>query len=271
MSQRRVSQNNDVDTNGSAADVILQSLKPVNGSTGDGNTDSTNSDSKPAALPDIDLAELRAEPASLPKLSVEADFDLEALRAGPEAETTASPDFDTVEVRKPKKTTFIYLHSEWRIDMYLLLPDETERRYTHAVLPDVARKFPKICRKHTLVPYADRENGMYLWPIPLEDATGNLNDYSRSALKRVCQGAGQWCRYEADLAHQRYAMYIQHEQIAAPEWPAGGLSHLVKAAFQGNIIANAGAEILRQRMGRLVKDDVLPAVIFAIRAAEKSK
>jgi hypothetical protein len=214
----------------------------------------TNGSDGLAAVPDFDLAELGVETVSpAPKLSVEADFNLEQLRAGPEAESGVQPDFDTVEVRKPKKTTFVYVHPEWRIDMFLLLPDEMERQYTHAMLPDIGRKFSKICRKHTLVPYADRENGMYLWPIPLEDATGTLNSYSKSALERARQGAGQWCRYEADLAHQRYAVYIQHEQIAAPEWPAGGLSHLVKAAFYGNIISDPDAELLRQRMGQPVK------------------
>jgi hypothetical protein len=207
----------------------------------------------PAQLPDIDLAELRAEPTAPSKLSVEADFDLNALRAGPDAEAISTPDFDTVLAEKPKKTSFVYVHREWRIELFLLLLDEGESRYTHVLLPSVARKFPQICRKAMLVPYADRENGLYLWPILLEDSAGKLNSYSESALERVRQGAGQWFRYAADRVHQRYNIYAAHEQAAAPEWPAGGLADLVKAAFRGGIIANADAEILRQRLGRPVR------------------
>jgi hypothetical protein len=209
--------------------------------------------SGPTALPDVDLDALRAEPAAPPKSSVEADYDLDALRAGPDAAATATPDFDTVLVEKPKRMKYVYVHPEYRIDVFLLLPDEAEWQYTYLLLPDVARRFPDICRKATLIPYADKENVFYLWPILLEDATGRLNSYSESALERVSQGAGQWYRYQADLAHQRYNIFASPEEIAAPVWPTGGLSHLVKAAFRGGIIANASAEVLRQRLGRPVK------------------
>jgi hypothetical protein len=208
----------------------------------------------PEELEDFSLDELRVE-APPRKLSVEADFDLDALRAGSDAEVAAAPDFNTVEVRKPKSTWCIYVPPEWRIDMYLLQPDEAARGvYTHALLPKIARMLPpRICRKYRLVPYADRENAVFLWPIVLENATGELNSYSDSALRRLIQGAGQWCWYEADQAHQRYKLEIAHEQIAPPEWPASGLEHLVKAAFRGSVISDMNAEILRQRMGKVVK------------------
>jgi hypothetical protein len=202
-------------------------------------------------LPEIDLAELQAEPAvSSRQLSVEADYDLNALRAGPEAEVVVQPDFDTVVVDKPKKTWFVFVHLEWRIEVFLLLPDDSGRQYTHLLAPKVAALFPEICRRARLIPYADRENGLYLWPILLEGADGKLNGYSQSALDRVAQGAGQWARYDTDLARQRYRIYYAHKQSAAPEWPAEGLPRLVKGAFRGNIITSADAEILHQRMGR---------------------
>jgi hypothetical protein len=230
MSQRKVSQNNDVGGN------------PTN-----------SHDSGPVVALDIDLAVLQAEPAAPRKLSVETDFDLEALRAGPDAEAVVRPDFDSVMVDKPKKTMYVYVHPEWRIEAYLLEPEETERQYTHLLLPNVAHHYPQICRKAMLAPYADRENGMYLLPVLLEDAAGNLNKYSRSLLERIRQGAGQWCRYRENTVHQRYDMFYAEEQVGPPEWPAGGLSHLVNAAFRGNIVTNTNTEILRRRLGRPAK------------------
>jgi hypothetical protein len=219
----------------------------------DNNANLNGNGNGPVALPEIDLAELQAEPATSKKLSVEADYDLETLRAGPDAEATAEPDFDTVVVEKPKKTMFVNVHPEWRFDAWVLLPEESEWQFTHLLVPGVAKRFPQICRRVRLAPYADRENGMYLWPLLLEDSSGTLSKISSSALGRVQQGAGQWCRYEAFSKKQRYNLYFAEDQIPPPEWPAEGLSRLVKAAFQGHIIANTGAEILRQRLGRQVE------------------
>lgn len=193
-------------------------------------------------------------PAASPKPSLEADYlsDVEELRAPPESELAAGPDFDTVTVRKPKKNDVIFVHPEWRFEAFMLMPAEGEKEYTEAVLPAIARRFKRVCRRARLVPYADSDNNLYLWVIVLEDASGKLNDYSDSALKCIRKSAGKWCRYEADTKAQRYRYYLMPDK-EPPEWPSGGMADLVKVGFRESTVRDA--ELVRSRQGRPGDDE----------------
>jgi hypothetical protein len=153
----------------------------------------------------------------------------------------------------------VFAHPEWRMELYLLIPEDVrgrERIFRYAVAPAVAEKFPRFCRRVELIPYANKDGELFLWPILLESAlTGEMSDYSTSLRARIRQGRGQWCRYETDSKRPRYLLYRQAGQKEAPEWPEGGIRQMVKAAFRGHVITSVSAEALQERIGELVPEE----------------
>lgn len=188
------------------------------------------------------------------KLALNEDYPLDALGATADAEDDvereAEVDLSTVTVEKPRATRFVYLHPSWRFTVYLLLPEEESRQFTHLLLQPVGRKYPQICRKADLFAWADQGNGLHLWPVLLENQAGSISEYSVSARARIKQGAGQWARYAADVLNQRYRLYFALEQRPAPQWPDGGIEYLIRTAFCGRILSDPNDELLLRRLGR---------------------
>jgi hypothetical protein len=218
---------------------------------------STISQSKSSGIPPgsvngggkFDLNELGSKPAAKHP-SVTADFNFEELRAPSGPVIPEGPDLSDVTAQRPRGTEVIYVHPEWRFELYVIPPGRQEPFY--AVKPDIAKKHLQICRKALIVPYADRSNQLFLWPILLENQSGSINEYSRSALARVEQGAGKWCQYEADLNKQKYRLIEAEVQQGAPDWPPEGLAYMVKCAFEDRIIGDSEHEKLRLRRGKVM-------------------
>jgi hypothetical protein len=183
---------------------------------------------------------------------VTADFDLDAIKAD-ESETPAAPELPAVGVKRPKRLEVVYVHPSWRLEVWILPPLDQRNDPTYLVMPSVA-KLPQhkntICRRALIVPYADGEGRLFLWPILLEDHTGSINKYSRSAMGRVEEGAGQWCFYQADQVGQGYKRIVAEVQRDAPEWPAEGFQYMVRSAFEDRLIGAADHEALRRLRGK---------------------
>jgi hypothetical protein len=193
-------------------------------------------------------------PTDRPKLSVVDDYGLSELSSGPDATPVAiEPKTASVSVKKPDPSEYIFIHPEWCLNVYLLRPDRSrsEYSYKYLVIALVAEKVLKLCRNVQLVPFACKNRTFGLWPIPLKNALGDISPYDESALGCVAYGAGKWNRYEGDTV--RYHFYACPEPDPDPAWPEGGLKHLVNTAFRGRIITDPNSEVLRKRVGQLVR------------------
>jgi hypothetical protein len=185
----------------------------------------------------------------LKRPSVVEDFDLNAFRTDSDIEEPieGETEVDTVRVEKPNRMEYVYIHPEWHDTLHIIPP--SDKRKTCLVTPAVAKRHAEFCRKAFVVPYGSKAGNFYLWAILLEDKSGRVSDYAESALGRIEQGRGQWCRFEADLDNRSYRLYRAIEQKEPPQWPAQGLDFLVLKAFEGRMIADDNHEIIRQLVG----------------------
>ena len=203
-------------------------------------------------MPATDLAAFSV-PSSAPSPSITDEFDLNAFRAdsGPIAVPVES-GIDAVRVEKPRRMEFVFMHAEWRDYIWVIPGDFKGKWEAHLVAPKIAVAYPQVCRKVLIVPYADVNGNYFLWPIPQEDAAGRINQYNRSAMRRVAQAAGRWCQFEANMGNQTYNLYEALDQREAPQWPHEGLTFLVEKAFENRIVMTADHPIFRIVCGRKV-------------------
>jgi hypothetical protein len=177
------------------------------------------------------------------------DFDLENLRVRSGSASVPSKEgSETVRIEKPNRMRYVNVHLNWRETLYIIPADE--KRKTYLVVPAIAEQFPQLCRTALLVPYASQQGNYYLWPILLEDRAGRVSDYSESAIQRVREGAGWWCRYEADQDNRSYRIYVAAEQPPSPVWPSGGMGHLVRKGFEDRIVTSSGHDLIRRLLGQ---------------------
>jgi hypothetical protein len=233
---------------------------PVNGSDHSGGLHV----SEPPRPPMPDVSAIEAVMAQMPgpsRPTVEEDFDFDLMEAKAPAEVLVEPppDMESVQIRKPSGKEFVYVHPAWRMELFMLVPEEVQGKpqvFKYAVAPSVAERFPEFCRRVEMVPCADRNGGLFLWPVLLESpVTAEISKFSTSLRARMRQGAGQWCRYRCDQPRERYDLYRASVQRDSPQWPDGGIREMVKAAFRnGRIITEASAQTLRERIGELVPE-----------------
>jgi hypothetical protein len=192
--------------------------------------------------------ESKSSSASTQPFLVTDDFDLAKLRARSDTPAASpAPASDTVRIEKPNRMRFVYVHPDWREVLYIIPADE--KRKTHLVYSDVAKRFPQFCRATLIVPYASKHGNWFLWPILLEDRTGRISDYSDSAIQRVQEANGRWVRFEANLDNRSYEMYVATEQQDPPADPAGGFGYLIRRALEDRIIRAETHPIIRELLG----------------------
>jgi hypothetical protein len=203
-------------------------------------------------MPEPDLASFSVRPPA-PSPSIEQEFDLNAFRVdpGPIAMPVES-SIDAVRVEKPRRMEFVFVHPDWRDYIWIIPGDFKGKWEAHLVAPKIAVAYPQVCRKVLVVPYADVNGNYYLWPIPQEDAAGRINEYNRSAMRRVVQAAGRWCQFEANLGNHTYNLYEAVDQREAPQWPPEGITFLIKKAFEDRLVTTADHPIFRTVCGRKV-------------------
>jgi hypothetical protein len=74
-----------------------------------------------------------------------------------------------------------------------------------------------------------------VWPILQENATGDINDYSLSAMKKVdlAVALGGWHAFRTVKGQHGYARYKAPEDFGPAKWPPEGPSLLLNKAFEG--------------------------------------
>ena len=190
-----------------------------------------------------------------PKSSVDDDFDFDEFRPkDTDSFESADPEgVSDVLIRHPKRTETVYFHQTWKETAYLLLPEELDEHEVYLVHPTIAARYPDICRKYLLYPFADTENNFFFCQVAQEDQSGRIHKASISLESRIRQSFGRWCQIAyGGKKLGTYKLYWAKGDRKAPKWPEGGLKLLRDQAFRDRRIGRDDFDnsLLTNKQGR---------------------
>ena len=154
-----------------------------------------------------------------------------------------------VPVRKPIKTDFFRTRpgENWRIQMMVLeLKVEGE---VYVLTPDLWGVIPELAKPVMLHTCIDRQNNVFLVPVPLPGSDGRRNQWHQSLAEVVLMAEGKWVRISANMRIGGYDVLVAEANLAEPEWPEILFSELIEIAFRGRIIDTLEHPVIRQLLG----------------------
>ena len=126
-----------------------------------------------------------------------------------------------------------------------------EARESYIVMPDVAQQIAEMLRPVMLHAAIDRQNNVFLIPVPLPGASGLRNPWHESLAQAVEQAKVKWLRISANMAIGGYDVYQAEAPLPDPEWPGDDIETLVRIAFRGKIITGLDHAIVQSLLGRI--------------------
>jgi hypothetical protein len=178
-------------------------------------------------------------------------FDLDALRLPQNfGESLGVKRLITrVPVRKPLKTQFFRVRTgeAWRFQTMIL--ELKEERETYILAPAVWDVVPELLKPAMLHTALDRQNNVFLIPVPLPAEDGRRNAWHDSLLTVVTTAQTSWVRIAANMAVGAYDCFVAKGNIADPEWPDVAFNELVQIAFRGRVIDSADHPVVKQLRG----------------------
>lgn len=158
----------------------------------------------------------------------------------------------TVPVRKPDRQWFVRVRvgEEWRCPIATI--ELKEEREVYLLSPGVAQEFPEETKPQMLFTAINRQNTIFLWPVPLPGPDGRLNPWHESALEAVKHAEQHWTRMAADMNLGAYAIYQAAESLPEPEWASEtSFEALVRIGFKNKIIEDLEHPVLRRLRGEI--------------------
>jgi hypothetical protein len=156
-----------------------------------------------------------------------------------------------VPVGKPKKPQFFRTHASSEMTFAAMLLEQKESRESYVVLPDVAQEISELVRPVQLHAAIDRQNNVFLIPVPLPGETGTRNPWHESLAQAVEHAKLKWLRITANMHAGGYDVYEAEGALPEPEWPAHDIDTLVEVAFRGKIITSLDHPVIQTLLGKI--------------------
>ena len=155
----------------------------------------------------------------------------------------------TVPVGKPTKDRFFRTHESpnWVYPSWILEDKKTGE--TYIVSEEVASVLGGLVRAVELYTAIDRQNNLFLIPIPLPGPNGVRNPWHESLLQAVLRARLVWLRITANKDLGGYDIFEATAKLPEPIWPDTTLDELLAIAFRGRIITNPDHPIVQERLG----------------------
>jgi hypothetical protein len=184
-------------------------------------------------------------------LQIDDEIDLEEFRIHQDfTGVQVRGEMTFVPVQKPNSQDWVFIPSKNTVEWTTVpLLELKQKREFYLVSPAVAASLDGDVTTRLLVPYADKEGGLFLWPIRLSDARGDLNSWVASAIRVVNDYNDRWIRIKARLNAGCYEVFEAPTVSPAPIWPTDGIKFFVNRAFKGKIITFLEHPIIRQLKG----------------------
>lgn len=182
-----------------------------------------------------------------------AATDLKALRlpANYGATLGVKKLLTTVPVSKPKKPQFFRTHAAADMTFAAMFLEQKESRESYVVLPDVAQEISELVRPVMLHAAIDRQNNVFLIPVPLPGEDGIRNPWHESLAQAVELAKLKWLRITPNMHTGGYDVYEAEGALPEPEWPPYSIDALVEVAFRGKIIISLDHPVVQSLLGRV--------------------
>jgi hypothetical protein len=185
--------------------------------------------------------------------SANLDRDLKSLRLSANYGATIGVKkiLTNIPVGKPKKTQFFRVHESVDMTFPTLILEIKETRETYLVYPDVAQVISELVRPVMLLVAIDRQNNIFIIPVPLPGESGTRNQWHESLAQAAEMSKKKWVRIVANMHIGSYEVQVATGVLAEPDWPEENLDELIKIAFRGKIISDANHPIVQSLLGEL--------------------
>ncbi len=190
------------------------------------------------------------QPASTPPT---AGSDLRALRLPSNYGATLGVKklLTNVLVGKPKKPQFFRTHGSEAMTFPTMILENKEASESYLVVPEVAQEIAELVRAVKLHAAIDRQNNVFLIPVPLPGEDGTRNPWHESLAQAVEHAKQAWIRITANMHVGGYDIYEAQAELPEPEWPADDIDALVQVAFRGKIITSVDHPVVQSLLGRI--------------------
>ncbi len=156
-----------------------------------------------------------------------------------------------VPVGKSKKLQFFRTHLSEDMTFPAMILENKESRESYLVVPEVAQEISELVRPVALHAAIDRQNNVFLIPVPLPGEDGSRNPWHESLAQAVEYAKLKWIRITANMHAGSYDVYEAQNELPEPEWPAHDIDALVQVAFRGKIVTSLDHPIVQSLLGRI--------------------
>ena len=156
-----------------------------------------------------------------------------------------------VLVGRPKKPQFFRTHTADDMTFPGMILENKEARESYVVVPEVAQEISELVRPVMLHAAIDRQNNVFLIPVPLPGEDGTRNPWHESLAQAVEHAKLKWIRISANMHVGGYDVYEAEGELPEPEWPEHDIDALVQVAFRGKIITDLDHPIVQSLLGKI--------------------
>lgn len=156
-----------------------------------------------------------------------------------------------VLVGRPKKPQFFRTHISDGMTFPGMILENKEARESYVVVPGVAQEISELVRPVILHAAIDRQDNVFLIPVPLPGEDGNRNPWHESLAQAVEHAKQKWIRISANMHVGGYDVYEAEGELPEPEWPEHDIDALVQVAFRGKIIDDLDHPMVQALLGKI--------------------
>jgi len=155
----------------------------------------------------------------------------------------------TVRVGKPPKDRFFKTHEspDWVYPTFVL--EDKVIGETYLVSEEVASVLGSLVRPVELYVVIDRQDNVFLVPVPLPGPNGVRNRWHESLLFAVMRAKTVWLRISANKFLGGYEPFEPSGKLPEPTWPVTTLDELLEIAFRNRIITSTDHPVVQEKLG----------------------
>jgi hypothetical protein len=180
-------------------------------------------------------------------------IDLNSLRLPPNYGATLGVKklLTTVRVGRLPKPQFFRTHESNEMTFAAMLLEDKDLSESYLVMPEVAKEISDLVRPVLLHAAIDRQNNVFLIPVPLPAEDGTRNSWHESLAQAVELAKPRWVRISSNKPTGGYDVYEAKGELPDPDWPAYDIEALIQVAFRGKIITDLGHPVVQSLLGRI--------------------
>jgi len=182
-----------------------------------------------------------------------SNLDLQSLRlpANYGATMGVKKLLTNVPVRKPRKPQFFRTHPSADMAFDGMLLQQKEKEESYLVVPGVAQLISELVQPVDLFAAIDRNNNVFLIPVPMPGESGVRNPWHESLFQAVEHSKQNWIRINANMHMGGYDVFEAQISLSEPDWPDHTIDKLVEVAFRGKIIQSLDHPVVQSLLGRV--------------------